>query len=108
MQDITVSELKSRIDEGSAPVMVDVREPFEWDRQHLEGVEKISMGDIPAGIDDMAAKWKNEELVVICRSGGRSGRITQYLRSQGFSNVRNLTGGMLAWKGEIDPSFDVE
>lgn len=108
MQDITVSELKNRIEDGTAPVMVDVREPFEWDRQHLDGVEKISMGDIPGKIDELAGKWKDEELVVICRSGGRSGRITQYLRSHGFNNVRNLTGGMLAWKEAIDPSFDVE
>lgn len=107
MQDITSTELKSRIDEGTTPLMVDVREPFEWDRQHLEGVEKISMGDIPAKLPEMES-LKDKELVVICRSGGRSGRITAFLRQQGFTKVRNLTGGMLGWKQDIDPTFDVE
>ncbi len=107
MEDISVKELKDRIDQGTPPTMIDVREPFEWDIQHLPGVEKISMGDIPNKISDLNA-LKNQELVLICRSGGRSGRITEYLRRQGFSGARNLTGGMLAWKKEIDPSFDVE
>lgn len=107
MQDITSAELKERIDAGTSPVMIDVREPFEWDKQHLSGVEKISMGDIPAKMPDLE-KWKEEELVVVCRSGGRSGNITAFLRQQGFTNVRNLIGGMLGWKQSIDPSFDVE
>ena len=105
--DITVNELKQRIDEGTAPVMIDVRNPDEWARQHLEGVEKISLGTIPAKLPDMT-DWKDQEVVMICRSGGRSGRATAFLAQQGFSNVRNLTGGMLAWKAEIDPTFDVD
>lgn len=107
MLDITSVELKERVDAGTAPIMVDVREPFEWNMQHLDGVEKISMGDIPTKLSELA-KWKDEELVVICRSGGRSGNITNFLRQQGFTNVRNLTGGMLGWKRDIDPTFDVE
>ncbi len=107
MQDITVDELKSRLDAGTAPVMIDVREPFEWEMQHLEGVEQISMGDISGKIEEIAA-WKDQELVIVCRSGGRSGKITEFLRQKGFSQVRNLTGGMLAWKREIDPTFNVE
>lgn len=105
--DITVSELKNRIDAGTAPIMVDVREPHEWDRQHLDGVEKISLATIPAKLTDMS-QWKDQEVVLICRSGGRSGRATAFLQQQGFSNARNLAGGMLAWKAEIDPEFDVD
>ena len=107
MADITVTELRERIDQGNAPIMIDVREPFEWDMQHLPGVEKISMGDIPGKLDEMA-DWKDKEVVLICRSGGRSGRITEFLKGSGFSGVRNLTGGMLAWKAEIDETFNVE
>lgn len=107
MQDITSQELKERVDAGTTPIMVDVREPFEWNMQHLDGVEKISMGDIPARLPELS-KWKDEELVIICRSGGRSGNITNFLRQQGFSNVRNLTGGMLGWKRDIDSTFEVE
>ncbi|MCL4156023.1 UNVERIFIED_CONTAM: hypothetical protein GTU68_057862 [Idotea baltica] len=87
--------------------MVDVREPHEWDQQHLSGVEKISLGTVPAKLADIAA-WKDKEVVLICRSGGRSGNATAFLKQQGFSNARNLSGGMLAWKAEIDPTFDVQ
>lgn len=87
--------------------MIDVRESHEWDRQHLDGVEKISLGTIPARLPDLE-QWKEKEVVLICRSGGRSGRATAFLRQQGFANARNLSGGMLAWKAEIDPSFDVD
>ena len=105
--DITVQELKERIDAGTAPVMIDVRELHEWEQDHVEGVEKISLGTLPAKLADMEA-WKDKEVVMICRSGGRSGRATAFLAQQGFQNVRNLTGGMLAWKEHIDPSFDVQ
>ena len=105
--DITVQELKQKIDAGEAPVMIDVRESWEWNTQHLEGVKKISLGMIPAFIADLN-QHKDEEVVMICRSGGRSGQATMFLQNQGFNNVRNLTGGMLAWKAEIDPTFDVE
>lgn len=105
--DITVKELKERIDAGTAPIMIDVREPHEWDQQHLAGVEKISLGTVPTKLADIA-DWKEKEVVLICRSGGRSGNATSFLKQQGFSNARNLQGGMLAWKAEIDPTFDVQ
>lgn len=107
MKEISVQELNERIQQGEKVHMIDVREPNEWDRQHLDGVEKISLGTLPAKIQDISA-WKDQEVVMICRSGGRSGRATQFLTQQGFTNVRNLNGGMLAWKQQIDPSFDVE
>lgn len=105
--DITVQELKERIDAGTAPVMIDVREPHEWDQQHLEGVEKVSLGTLPAKLVDLAS-YKDKEVVMICRSGGRSGRATMFMKQEGFSNVRNLAGGMLAWRDNIDDSFDVQ
>ncbi|MEM7658511.1 MAG: rhodanese-like domain-containing protein [Bacteroidota bacterium] len=54
------------------------------------------------------AELKDKEVVMICRSGGRSGRATAFLKQQGFANARNLQGGMLAWKAEINPEFDVD
>ncbi|MEO1451119.1 MAG: rhodanese-like domain-containing protein [Bacteroidota bacterium] len=106
--DITVRELKERIDNGTAPVMIDVRESYEWEMQHLDGVRKISLGSIPAFLPELTPELKDQEVVMICRSGGRSGRATQFLANQGFTNVRNLQGGMLAWKEAIDSSFNVE
>ncbi|MEM6632166.1 MAG: rhodanese-like domain-containing protein [Bacteroidota bacterium] len=105
--DITVKELKERLDKGEALNMIDVREPNEWEMQHLEGVAKISLGNLPTSLADLD-ELKDKEVVMICRSGGRSGRATQFLQAQGFSNVRNLAGGMLAWKQHIDASFHVE
>jgi len=106
--DITVNELKERIDNGTAPIMIDVREPFEWQMDHLPQVEKISLRDLanPTTLDKMAGR-KEMEIVLICRSGGRSGRATNFLKSKGFVKARNLKGGMLAWKTYIDPKFNV-
>ncbi|MEL6190473.1 MAG: rhodanese-like domain-containing protein [Bacteroidota bacterium] len=105
--DISVSELADRLDDGTAPVMIDVREPHEWEQQHLKGVQKISLGTLPAKLAELE-DLKDKEVVMICRSGGRSGRATQFMQAQGFSKVRNLAGGMLAWKAEIDETFDVD
>ena len=105
--DITVQELKQRMDEGNAPIMIDVREPHEWERDHLAPVQKIALADLPAKLSEMS-DLKDTEVVMICRSGGRSGRATMLMMAQGFSKVRNLAGGMLAWKKNIDPGFDVE
>ena len=109
MQDITVRELKERIDAGTAPVMIDVREPHEWNAQHLEGVEKISLGMLAAPeIQDQIKAYGDKEVVFICRSGGRSGQATQFARQRfGLTNARNLIGGMLAWKADVDNTFNV-
>lgn len=87
--------------------MIDVREPFEWDRQHLPGVKMISLGMLPQQLDEIA-DLKDREIVMICRSGRRSANAVAFLSQQGFQHVRNLEGGMLAWKAAIDPDFDVE
>ncbi|MEZ4685349.1 MAG: rhodanese-like domain-containing protein [Bacteroidia bacterium] len=111
MNDITVTELKARIDAGTAPVMIDVREPHEWSAQHLPGVQKISLGMLAAPeIQDQIKGFgaDDAEVVFICRSGGRSGQAVQFARQRlRLGNARNLIGGMLAWKAEIDPEFNV-
>lgn len=104
--DITVNDLKERIDAGTAPIMIDVRNPHEWETQHLPGVRLISLNEIPGKLAELE-ELKEKEVVMICRSGGRSGQATQFLTNNGFQNVRNMVGGMLAWKAYIDPSFDV-
>lgn len=104
--DISVQELKERLEEGRAPHIIDVREPWEFEADHIDA-ENIPMGQVPGRIDELT-EWKDQELVICCRSGGRSGNIANYLRANGFSQVRNLTGGMLAWKANINPDFNVE
>lgn len=108
MADISVQELNDRIKNNDAPIMIDVREPHEWQMQHLEGVEKISLGRF--GDPDVQQKLRDygeQEVVFICRSGGRSGRATAFARQLGVTHARNLSGGMMAWKDSIDPTFEV-
>jgi rhodanese-related sulfurtransferase len=103
--DISVQELKDRLDSGSAPKIIDVREAWEYEQDHIQA-ENIPMGEVPERLEELQP-YREVELVICCRSGGRSGNIANFLRANGFSHVRNLTGGMLAWKAQIDPNFNV-
>ncbi len=105
MSDISVKELKELMDAGIAPKIIDVREIHEFETDHIDA-ENIPMGEIPGRLAELE-QYKNKDLILCCRSGGRSGNITNYLRSQGFNCARNLTGGMLAWQAQIDPTFKI-
>lgn len=94
--DITVEELKERMDANESLHIIDVREPHEYEEFNI-GVQNIPMGEIPTRLDEIK-HLKDEELIVHCRSGGRSGNIQSFLQSNGFTNVRNLIGGMLEWQ----------
>jgi len=104
MEDISVRELKERMDAGEKLRILDVREPHEWEQDHITE-ENWPMASVPPRINELD---KDVELIIHCRSGGRSGQIAMYLKSQGFTKARNLIGGMLAWKAEINPDFDVQ
>jgi rhodanese-related sulfurtransferase len=94
--DITVQELKKRLDEGDKSfVFIDVREPHEYQAFNL-GAQLIPLGIIPVRLQDLEAH-KNDEIVVHCRSGARSGQAAAFMTSHGFTNVRNVEGGVLAW-----------
>lgn len=94
--DITVQELKQKLDKQENFVFLDVREQWEFDEFNL-GAKLIPLGSISTALDDLE-DYKNDEIVVHCRSGQRSGMAQQFLQSVGFKNVRNLTGGVLAWQ----------
>ena len=97
MSDITVQELKKRLDAGDQSfVFIDVREPYEYQEFNL-GAKLIPLGNIPNAIADLA-EHKGDEIVVHCRSGARSGQAKMFMISNGFTNVRNLEGGVLAWQ----------
>ncbi len=99
--DISVKELKDRMDRGDAPRLIDVREPHEAAICSIPGAELIPAGQFAQQIGELDP---NEEIVIHCKSGGRSGQAVQMLKHRGFTNARNLTGGVLAWVNEIDPS----
>jgi rhodanese-related sulfurtransferase len=94
--DITVNELKEKLDKGLDFIFIDVREPYEYAEFNL-GAKLIPMGSAAKIVEDYT-DHKNDEIILHCRSGARSGSVQQYLTSQGFTNVRNLLGGVLAWK----------
>lgn len=98
MEDITVQQLKERQAANEALNILDVREEWEYEEDNM-GAKLMPLGDIPARIEEIAG-WKDQEMIVHCKSGGRSGRAKKYLESQGFTKVRNMLGGMLAYREE--------
>ena len=77
--------------------LLDVREPEEWAAGHAPGAHHLPMMEIPARLSEVP---NDQEVVVVCRSGGRSGQVVSYLMGNGWDNVRNLDGGMQAWAAE--------
>lgn len=96
MSDITVQELKTKLDQKEDFVLIDVREPMEFEAYNI-GAKLIPLGNIPDSLGELE-EYKNSEIVVHCRSGARSASAKQFLIQNGFQNVRNLLGGMLAWQ----------
>ncbi|HEX8515760.1 MAG TPA: rhodanese-like domain-containing protein [Bacteroidia bacterium] len=101
MKEITVSELKKLRDENADHQLIDVREEHELEICEIGG-EHIPMGDVMDNLDKIS---KDKQVVIHCRSGARSGAICQALETQGYNNVYNLKGGIIAWANEIDNSL---
>lgn len=97
MENISVEDLKQRIDSGEKLNLVDVREPNENAEFNIGGT-LVPLGEIRAMQVDEIEPLKDEEVIVYCRSGNRSGQAAMLLETMGFSNVKNLTGGMLKWQ----------
>jgi len=91
---IEVQKLDSEIKAKKAPFILDVREPFEVADGKIEGAVSIPLGELPARLDELP---KDQDIVVYCRSGRRSGRAVSFLLDNGFTRVQNLSGGMSAW-----------
>jgi rhodanese-related sulfurtransferase len=94
--DITVQELKEKLDKKEAFIFIDVREGYEYEEFNL-GAKLIPLGAVAESIGDYAAN-KHDEIVIHCRSGARSGMAQQMFQEAGFTNVRNLTGGVVQWQ----------
>ena len=93
--DITGEELKRRLDAGEKLHIVDVREEWEYEEQNI-GAINIPLATLPNHLEQLSS-FKDLELIVHCRSGGRSDQAKKYLMQQGFTNVRNLLGGMIKY-----------
>lgn len=103
--DINAAQLAERLAADKSLVVIDVREPHEWAAGHLPEAKHIPLQQVPARLAEIP---KDAEVVMVCRSGGRSGRAQQFLMSNGYKRVRNLTGGMLGWKRDVDPAMTVK
>ncbi len=97
MLTITAAELKARIDAGEQLNIVDVREPYEHEEFNIGGV-LLPLGNIKMMMVDELENYKDKELIVYCRSGNRSGQACMMLDAMGFTNTKNLLGGMLVWQ----------
>lgn len=103
MREITVQELKEKMDAGEDFQLIDVREDFEYEMSNLGG-ELIPLSGI---MIESGKIDRNKPVIIQCRSGKRSAAAIMQLEQQGFNNLYNLKGGMLAWAEEIDPEMQV-
>ncbi len=103
--DCTVAELSERRNRGETVAVLDVRTAEEWAIAHVDGTIDIPMQEIATRVDELE-EYRDRELVVMCHHGGRSARVAGWLRQQGFTQVRNLLGGINAWAEQIDPTVE--
>jgi len=97
--EISPADLKARLAGGTPPLVLDVREGWELDIARLQGTVDIPMAQVPERLGELP---KEREIVVMCRSGGRSLKVAHFLDASGY-RAANLTGGILAWARDIDP-----
>ena len=102
MRQFRPPELAAHIQSGHTPVLLDVREPWEWNLYRLPGAILIPMRELPARLSELI---KDAETVVICHHGVRSYHAARYLETAGFVDVVNLAGGVAAWADEVDPAM---
>ncbi|MGB1800758.1 MAG: rhodanese-like domain-containing protein [Gammaproteobacteria bacterium] len=102
MKTISAEELKAKLDAGEKPVLLDVREAWEFETCHIDGSINISMSNVQQMFDELKT---DEETVVICHHGMRSFQVASYLEGNGYVNMINLEGGVDAWARSVDPNM---
>jgi len=99
--EITPVELKKKLDAGETPLILDVREPNEYQINRIAGSTLIPLGELPRRYQELP---RDREIVAQCKMGGRSAKAQDFLKSVGITNVKNLKGGILEWVDKVDPS----
>lgn len=103
VEQVTAEQLKTRLEQNnSKPLLLDVREPWEFAICHIEGSKLIPMRELPNAITQLD---QDQETIVICHTGVRSLRVCMYLMSEGFEKVANLSGGVHAWATNVDSNM---
>lgn len=104
LKQLTVQELQTKLaGPGAKPVLLDVREPWEFKLCALPGSLHIPLREIPKRLQDLS---KDSEIVVVCHHGNRSQQVGLFLQNQGYEKLYNLQGGVDAWAREIDPKMN--
>jgi rhodanese-related sulfurtransferase len=92
---LTPQQAEQKRKSGEQVLVVDVREPYEYSESHIPGSKLIPLGQLSGRLNELGSK--EQELIVVCRSGGRSSQAAQQLVGLGYKKVSNLSGGMIAW-----------
>ena len=100
--EITATEVKKMMDENKPFVLIDVREPHEYEICRIPGATLIPLGEVPKRMHELNSA---DDIVVHCRSGVRSAKAVEFLMKAGFRRIHNLQGGVLAWARDVDPSM---
>ena len=105
LKEFNPKQLKEHLDQATLkPILLDVREPWEFERCHIEGSKLIPMQEVPSAIQELDP---DEEIVVVCHHGIRSRAVANYLVQNDFSNVINLSTGIDGWARDIDVSMPI-
>jgi rhodanese-related sulfurtransferase len=99
--EITPAEVKRRLDQGQKLLLIDVREPWEFDICNIAGAKLIPMGTVPANLQALDT---DDDIVIYCHRGMRSLDVAVWLRGQGVERAKSLAGGIERWSLEIDPN----
>lgn len=106
IEQLSPARLKAWLDEagasGPAPVLLDVREPWEFAHCHIDGARSMPMAGVPVRAHELD---RDVPLVVICHHGMRSMQVARFLEQQGFPKLYNLVGGVAAWAAQVDPAM---
>jgi rhodanese-related sulfurtransferase len=100
MQNISAEEVKTRMDKGESLTLIDVREPFEHEDFNIGGI-LYPLGKIQSMMIDELEEYKDNEVILYCRSGNRSGQACMILDMLGFADTKNLVGGMVSWEDKF-------
>ena len=103
MRQLSATELAAWLADAQRekPLLLDVREPWEWQAARIEGAQHVPMREVPARVAEID---RGREVVAICHHGGRSMQVAMFLEKNGFSKVHNLQGGVDAWSRTVDPA----
>src|SRR5512133_2358400 len=102
--EITPEDLKSSMDNGQQPTLLDIREPWEYAAARIEGSKHIPMNELPSRTTELDP---GTHIVVICHSGVRSAHVTEWLRQNGYDKVQSLRGGIDRWSRFVDPRVPI-